>query len=415
MKYLQGRIRNYEWGSRDAIPALFRLPEGSGPVAEVWLGAHPSAPSIVDAPSSSTIISERELAGDYSKGDGLDLLTYISSDPERVLGADVVRRSGIELPFLLKLIAPAQPLSLQVHPSREQAEIGFERENAMGIPLDAPNRNYKDRNHKPELVFALTNFEAIVGFRSPRRILGVLEGLGTPLTNTLGQLIRERPDAGGVRAAFEYLLREETRPSSDEVAEVVAACAARDDEESPSPRADRIVGVLAANYPGDPGVVASLLLNPVSLKAGEAMFTPAGTVHAYMSGIGVEIMAASDNVLRAGLTPKHMDVPELLEIVDTVAAPPIRIAPERVSPIQSTFYAPVDDFELSIIETRDAATLNRVRGSGPRIVLCLQGASEIQANGERIFLNTGQAAFVDAADGDLHVRGAGLLVQADVP
>ncbi|QOQ38093.1 mannose-6-phosphate isomerase, class I [Trueperella pecoris] len=417
MHVIQGRVRDYAWGARDVIPNFFGMAQGNFPVAELWFGAHAAAPARCEVGNQALALAAADTRDiGAARACQSDLRQYVASDPVGILGRDVARRGEGQLPFLLKLIAPAQPLSLQVHPSIEQARVGFAREDRQGIALDAPNRSYKDANHKPELVYAFTRFEALVGFRSPRRIIGVLEGLGAPLADELAAVIRCEPDARGVRRAFSSLLLEGTRPSESAVAEVVAACAARPPEDSPSQRADSIVGTLASYYPGDPGVVASLLLNPVTLKPGEAMFTPAGTVHAYLSGFGMEIMANSDNVLRAGLTSKYVDVPELIDVMETVAAPPIRIAPERISHVQSTYYAPVDDFELSIIDLRDASARVKLRGGGPRIILALAGAAEIRtASGQYCLLNTGQAAFLRADDGVAHVRGAGRLVQADVP
>lgn len=419
MQRLQGRVRDYAWGSKTAIPQLFGLPAAEVPVAELWLGAHPGAPTRIGVPRQSLAIDPADLSASSGSqtvvGNGRSLADYVAEDPERVLGADVVARHGSELPFLLKLIAPDQPLSLQVHPSKKQAAEGFARDEAAGVPIESPERNYKDLNHKPELLYALTPFRALAGFRSPRRILGVLGGLDTELTHRLIAQISARPTAEGVRAAFAELLAKDSRPTAQEVDDVVAACERRDPAVSPSARADAIVLKLAEFYPGDPGVVASLLLNPVSLQPGEALFTPVGTVHAYLSGTGVEIMANSDNVLRAGLTQKHIDVEELLAVVDTVAAPPIRIAPEHITDVQGTFYVPVDDFELSVITLRNANKVHRVHGSGPRIFLCLEGAVQVQAGGRRCFLNAGQSTFADAADGPATVRGAGRLIQANVP
>ncbi|VEI13091.1 mannose-6-phosphate isomerase, class I [Trueperella bialowiezensis] len=421
MHVIQGRVKDYDWGAAHLIPGTFGKPAASFPVAELWLGAHPAGPARCDVDSRAIALNDADLAageaGRHARERAAsDLRGYIAADPEGTLGADVVNHHGGQLPYLLKLIAPAKPLSLQVHPSLEQARIGFDREEAAGIDVDAAERSYKDRNHKPELVYAMTQFEALVGFRTPRRILGVLEGLNTELTDALAACIRAQPDARGVRDAFASLLQEDTRPDAQAVADVVAACQNRPADDSPSPRADAIIAKLAANYPGDPGAVASLLLNPVTLQPGEAMFTPAGTVHAYTSGLGLEIMANSDNVLRAGLTSKYVNVPELLNIVETVAAPPIRIAPERISPIQSTHYAPVDDFELSIIELRHANRTASIRGAGPRIILALEGACELWTeSGQQHVLNTGQAVFVRADDGKVRARGFGRFVQADVP
>ena len=396
MSRINPAFQAYAWGSADAIPRLLGLAESGGVVAEAWLGAHPSAASrtadTADAP----------------------LDQHIAHDPTGALGEDVVARFGPQLPYLLKLIAAERPLSLQVHPSIERARTGFAEEEAAGVPLAAAHRNYRDTNHKPELVYALTRFEAISGFRAPRRAAELLAGLDAPLAKTLCETLRAEPTAAGIRAAFTQLLEPATRPSAREVQDVVDACATRLALGSPSPRADRTVVELADAYPGDPGVVTSLLLNPVTLEPGDAMFVPAGGVHAYLRGLAVEVMASSDNVLRAGLTPKHVDVPELLRNVDYVAAPPIRVAPETFHGATKVFYAPVDDFELSITLIDDEGT-HPLPGRGPRVLLCLEGVVTVSGSGDVLSLSQGQAAFVPAADGELTVRGHGRLVQADVP
>lgn len=396
MQRIAHAAQAYAWGSPTAIPELLGLAVGDQPVAEAWLGAHPSAPSEV-------------------RDGGVSLVEVISAAPTAALGEDVVARFGPTLPYLLKLIAADRPLSLQVHPHIDAAREGFEREEAAGVPLDAPHRSYRDRNHKPELVYALTRFEAVCGFRAPRRAAELLAGLDAPLAKELHDVLVSQPTAAGIEAAFTALLRPETRPGADAVQQVVDACARRLADGSPSPRADRTVVQLAEAYPGDPGVVTSLLLNPVTLHPGDAMFVPAGGVHAYLNGLAVEIMASSDNVLRAGLTPKHVDVDELLRNVDYVAAPPIRIAPERFHGATRVFYAPVDDFELSVTDLLDDEQ-HPLPGRGPRVLLCLDGAMTVEAaSGEALRLGRGEAAFVPASDGALTVCGTGRLVQADVP
>jgi mannose-6-phosphate isomerase len=385
----------YPWGSYSALHALFGIQE-PGVLAEAWLGAHGSAPSrLVDG--------------------GATLVEAIGRDPDRALGADVVARFGPQLPYLLKVIAAERPLSLQVHPHIDRAREGYDEEDAAGVPLGAPERNFKDRNHKPELVYALTQFDAMCGFRAPRRAAELLVGLEVPLARTLHGLLVGNPTSEGIRAAFTHLLDPATRPAPDEVAALAVAAARRLDAGSPSPRADHTVVLLQQEYPGDPGVVTSLLLNPVTLQPGEAMFVPAGGVHAYLHGVAVELMASSDNVLRAGLTPKHVDVPELLRNVDYVAAPPIRIAPEVFHGATKVFYAPVDDFELSVTDLDDDGE-HPLPGRGPRIVLCLDGDVTVATSGDgALTLGRGTAAFVPAADGRVTVRGRGELVQADVP
>jgi mannose-6-phosphate isomerase len=390
--------QRYAWGSPTAIPEILGVPHDGRPFAEAWFGAHPSAPARVVTPEGE-----------------LPLDAVVATGREAVLGADVAARFGETLPYLLKLIAADKPLSLQVHPNLARAREGFAEEEAAGVPVDAAHRNYRDRNHKPELVFALTQFEAMCGFRAPRRAAEMFAGLDAPLAKELHGILMAQPDAEGIRTAFTQLLEPATRPSADEVRELAEACAARLERGSPSPRADHTVVLLQSEYPGDPGVVTSLLLNPVTLQPGDAMFVPAGGVHAYLTGVAVEVMASSDNVLRAGLTSKHVDVPELLRNVDYVAAPPIRIAPEVFHGATRVFYAPVDDFELSVTDLVDDAP-HPLPGRGPRILLCLGGAVTVAtANDGTLTLERGQAAFVPASDGALAVSGSGTLVQADVP
>lgn len=398
MHRISPATQHYAWGSTTAIPdVLATVPDGR-PVAEAWFGAHASAPAIVHLPEGDCPLDE-----------------VIARDPDRELGADIATRFSGRLPYLLKIIAADAPLSLQVHPALEQARAGHAREEAAGIPVDAPERSYRDSNHKPELVYALTRFDAMVGFRAPRRAAELLADLDAPLAADLRALLVKDPTSEGVRKAFEWLLRPQSRPSAGDVTKFAEACTQRLADGSPSPRTDRTVMRLAEAYPGDPGAVTSVLLNPVTLRPGEALFVPAGAVHAYLRGVGVEIMANSDNVLRAGLTSKHVDIDQLLSNVDCVAAPPIRIAPERVFTSTRIFYAPVDDFELSISRLSDDGP-TRIPGRGPRVVVCLEGELEVSAqNGGALLLRRGQAVFVPASDGSLTANGDGVIVQADVP
>lgn len=395
MRRISGIRRNYAWGSKTAIPQLLGFEADSEPFAELWFGDHPSGPSSIQP--------------------GGDLRELIGSQPAEMLGQDVIARFGDGLPYLLKVLAATKPLSLQVHPHIEQARRGFEAEESSGIAVDARNRNYRDANHKPELVYALTKFEALCGFRAPRRAAELLNGLDTPLARELGQILKAKPDADGVREAFTRIIHPDTRATAEEVTAIVNACAEREANGSPSPRTDRIVQQLAEHYPGDPGVVTSLLLNPVTLHPGDAMFVPAGCVHAYLEGTAIEVMAASDNVLRAGLTPKHVDVEELLSLVDCVAAPPLRIAPEVFYGATRVYYAPVDDFELSVTDLSQKEEKHPLPGRGPRVVLCLDGNVELFTAREALRLSRGEAAFVSSSDGPLAVHGQGTIVQADVP
>lgn len=336
-----------------------------------------------------------------------------------MLGDAVSRMFGPELPFLLKLIAPAAPLSLQVHPSQAHAQESFAAENAAGLALDSPLRNYRDANHKPEMVMALTPFEALCGFRTPRKAAAVLQGLSGSLAAQLRDLLAQHPTAHGMRAAFRRIVTPTLQPSAEEIMELAAACRARlESGASPSPRIDTVVTTLAETYPGDPGVAAALLLNPVSLQPGEAMFVPDGIIHSYQSGLAVEIMASSDNVLRAGLTPKKVDAEELLQCVSVSAAPPIRIGPEQLTEHTAAYFSPVDDFELSVTTLPDGTSYHPatvIPGGGPRILLCLDGDFLAESGTGRVRFSQGQAVFIPAEAGELRIGGHGRVIQASVP
>ena len=396
MKRLEPARQQYAWGSTAAIPALLGVADDGAPWAEAWYGSHPAGPA-------------RVAGGDV-------LSTLIEAEPERLLGEDIIWRFGRRLPFLLKLIAPEQPLSLQVHPSQAQAAEGYALEEEAGIALDHPSRNYKDTNHKPEMVLALTRFQAVAGFRAPRRAVEVLAGLDSVLARRMRRTLRLNPTRYGIRQVFSDVVSASTRPTPEEISDLVAEIAARFEAgTSPSLRVDSNVLKMAVTFPGDPGIAAALLLNPVTLQPGEALFVPAGSVHAYISGLGVEVMASSDNVLRAGLTAKHIDVPEMLACVDYVAAPPVRPAPEYLSRATRAYYAPVDDFELMVTTVVAADGRLPVPGRGPRILLAVEGAMTLVTQADTQTLAQGEAVLVGADEHRLSVEGEGTLVQADVP
>ena len=396
MRRLEPARQQYAWGSTSAIPALLGVADDGAPWAEAWYGSHPAGPAQV--------------------AEGGSLSDLIDAEPERLLGEDIIWRFGHRLPFLLKLIAPEQPLSLQVHPSQAQAAEGYALEEEAGIALDHPSRNYKDTNHKPEMVLALTRFQAVAGFRAPRRAVEVLAGLDSPLARRMRRTLRLNPTRYGIRQVFSDVVSAATRPSPQEIDALVTEIAARFEAgTSPSLRVDSNVVKMAGTFPGDPGIAAALLLNPVTLQSGEALFVPAGSVHAYISGLGVEVMASSDNVLRAGLTAKHIDVPEMLACVDYVAAPPVRPAPEYLSRATRAYYAPVDDFELMVTTVVAADGRLPVPGRGPRILLAVEGAMTLVTQADSQTLAQGEAVFVGADERSLSVEGEGTLVQADVP
>ena len=268
MEPITGTIQHYAWGSTDVLADFMGREPTASAWAEVWFGSHPLGPTLFP--------------------DGSTVATRIAADPQAMLGDAVVAQFGSRLPYLLKFIAPAQPLSLQVHPSKQQAAAGWASEEAAGIPLSSPARNYRDANHKPELIYALTGLEALAGFRAPRRAAEIVDGLASPLARQVSDIMRANSGDAGLEAATRFLLEPETRPTPEAVAATVAACEERlASGTSPSVRADRVAVDLQAAYPGDPAVVLALLLNPVSLRPGEVLFTPAGSLHCYLLGLSL--------------------------------------------------------------------------------------------------------------------------------
>ena len=352
---IEGVPRDYAWGSRTAIQRMLGLPQDGRPIAELWFGGHPDDPSPV--PGAGT----------------LDAL--LAADPDGLLGRATVERFGPRLPFLLKVLAAGTPLSIQVHPTLDQARDGFAREDAAGIARTAANRNYRDANHKPELLCALTPFTALCGFRAPGRTLALLDELDVPELGFLQDLLRG-PDP--LRRAFTGVL-ELPDPEPAIAALTRRAAGAQDGPLAAARRA-------AEHFPHDAGVLLTLLLNDVVLQPGEAIFLGAGNVHAYLHGTGVEIMANSDNVLRCGLTPKHVDVPELLRITDFSP-----LTDPLVKDTRGRFAVPVPDFALTRLEIEEPTGLD---DPGPCIVLCTDGSVEV---GE-LALRPGRAAFVPAGE-----------------
>lgn len=410
MYRLQNPTRDYAWGSVSHIPRLLGHSVTGDPVAEMWIGAHPADPSVLP--------------------DGRSLDEAIRSAPEEVLGPEVSRRFGPRLPFLMKLLAAAEPLSLQVHPTSERARIRFEEQEAAGIPLNAPERSYQDRSHKPELIYALTRFEGLAGFRDPAKTAAILRGLGLRwLDGVAARLEDAASPFQEIRAVVTELLATPEPLLGHRLEQVrVAALAAeqrlhastagrRDSHRDPSAVERESLRVYAAlpplieRYPHDAGVLVTMLLNHVVLAAGEAMFIDAGVIHAYTSGFGVEVMASSDNVLRAGLTPKHVDVRELLEITNFTPTPPPLWLPAPVGDDAVDFRPPVAEFQLFVGRTEQLAATT----SGPRALLVLEGALRVTTSSESIRLARGEVLFVGNGGSELRFRGDARVAVASVP
>ncbi|WP_329340072.1 mannose-6-phosphate isomerase, class I [Streptomyces sp. NBC_01352] len=381
MDRLDNTVRPYAWGSTTAIPKLLGTDPTGEPQAEMWMGAHPGAPS-------------RTARG--------TLVDVIEAAPERELGEQAVARFGPRLPFLLKILAAGAPLSLQVHPDLAQAKEGYEDEERRGIPVDAGHRNYKDANHKPELICALTEFDGLCGFRTPAEAADLLDGLGVDSLKPYVDLLHAQPEEAALREVLTAVLTADREEMARTVHEAAAACARLGGDFAPY--AD-----IAHHYPGDPGVIAAMLLNHVRLQPGEALFLGAGIPHAYLSGLGVEIMANSDNVLRCGLTPKHVDVPELLRIVRFEAGDPGVLRPEASPDGEEVYETPIDEFRLSRYVLPEGAASHDLTRATPQILLCTAGTVR---PGEHE-LTPGQSVFVPAGE-QTEVSGNGTLFRATV-
>ena len=396
MYEIENVLRDYAWGSTTAIASLLGRPESGRPEAELWIGAHPDSPSVAHLPEDGT-------------RSPLDSL--IASDPEHFLGADSVAAFGPRLPFLAKVLAAAQPLSLQVHPSLEQAREGFARENAAGVDPHAPHRNYKDDNHKPEMIFALTPFEALCGFRAAAETRVILQHIADAfpgpaqvpaLLQALLEDLTASDEGAGLRRAFERLITG-GQDVSEETALVVAALVSGASLEPFQAELGTVIS-LNEKYPGDPGVLISLLLNRISLKPGEAVYLPAGNVHAYLHGLGVEVMASSDNVLRGGLTPKHIDVPELLKTIDfhPVAVPMLTAETSVLD--QELFRPPFGEFQLQRIELGPDSGPVPLAQAGAAVVIVVAGAVYLDSPKGDLELEQGGSAFIAAAEAPVNVH-----------
>ncbi|MGV9745372.1 mannose-6-phosphate isomerase, class I [Rhodococcus zopfii] len=392
MHRLEGALRSYAWGSRTAIAELCgRSVPSAHPEAELWLGAHPADPAWVvsengDAPAS--------------------LLDVVESDPQSQLGSGTVDRFGARLPFLLKLLAAEEPLSLQAHPSAVQAAQGYAREQELGVPLDSPIRNYRDPNHKPELVVALTRFEALAGFRDAARTVELLESLRVPELDPYVGLLAGQPDSGGLRALFTTWITLPQPVLTSLLPRVLDGCVtylATNGRPRVFAEEVRTALQLAESYPGDAGVLASLLLNRITLEPGQGLYLDAGNLHAYLSGMGVEIMANSDNVLRGGLTPKHVDVPELLRVLDFRCpdVPILEAVPAGEAEVR--YLTPAPEFALSRLEPEPGAAVT-LAPCGPQILLCTSGTVRLDCGGAGIDLTPGRSVWISAADPELTVE-----------
>lgn len=370
---LTNEPRDYAWGSATLIPDLVGRAPSGGPEAEIWYGDHPGCPARAE--------------------DGSD----------RTLDELIAARGEQPLPYLMKLLAAGRSLSIQAHPSKAEAVAGFARENAAGIPVGAPERTYRDANHKPEIIVAVSDtFQALVGLRpieDTRRLLAAL-GDGPGVTALAAHLSGPGAGADALRRTLEWALSGQAQAEIDDLVVALRVASSADFAAELD-----VLRAAADDFPGDPGIVVALLMNLVQLRRGEALYAPAGVLHAYQYGLGVEVMAASDNVLRGGLTPKHIDVPELMRIVDTEPGPAPLVTPITVDGAE-IFDVGIPDFALvhAIVHPGQG---RRIALTGPAIALATRGEVTLTTAGGAVTLQPAKAAYLTADERSVALTGEG--------
>ncbi|MDD7805602.1 MAG: mannose-6-phosphate isomerase, class I [Endozoicomonas sp. (ex Botrylloides leachii)] len=371
---LKSSIQNYSWGSRDALSKLFGIPNPANePQAEIWMGAHPKSPSLVE----------------IEQGQYMPLDQLIQQHGRKILGDDIACQFDGKLPFLFKVLSAAEPLSIQAHPNKAQAEQGFKKENDTGISLNAPFRNYRDDNHKPELIYALTPFKAMCAFRPLEQIAAYFRLLNNRFIDEQLDMLTSKFDETGLKQFYATLMQASNEQIADIITDAFSAASTHDD------LAFKTLCNLVEKYPADIGVLSPLLLNIVELQPKEALFLDAGTLHAYLEGTGLEVMASSDNVLRGGLTPKHVDVPELLATIDfrSVASDQLKLPPRRVERTIE-YPVPVNDFSYTLLPIEQ--TLMHRQSNAVSLLFCNAGHFLAQDHSHKLHLKPGDACLVPA-------------------
>jgi mannose-6-phosphate isomerase len=394
---LENPVQEYAWGSSTAIAGLLGKGPTGTPQAELWMGAHPKAPSIV-----------------IRKGQRQSLVEMITRYPVGILGEYAAAAFDEKLPYLFKVLAAARPLSIQAHPDHAQAEAGFERENRLGIPLDAPHRNYRDPNHKPECICALTPFWALCGFRRVQEIGELLQALCPgALDAELASLARAPHPADGLRHIYNALMNLDERRRMQVIQEALSNV-----EKVAIPASCRQwILRLHQAYPSDIGILSPAILNLVCLNPGEALFLASGELHAYLEGLGMELMANSDNVLRGGLTPKHVDVPELLKVLRFEEKELQVLVPTPMGPFENRYPCEAKEFCLSVITLKGDAAYRSATSRSVEILFCTQGQAAVEGGGleEPLAMAGGSSLLVPAAAPAYSLRGKATVYKAFVP
>jgi len=391
---LENIIQDYAWGDKNALNELFGIKNPDNkPQAEIWMGAHPKAPSTV-------------VDGDKR----VSLIDFVSENPEAVLGKQVSADFAGKLPFLYKVLSAGEPLSIQSHPTLEQAKVGFAKDNAAGIELTAFNRNYKDDNHKPELICALTPFKAMNGFREISEIIALFEELNLSSVNEALELFRAAPTKEGLKTFYTWMMNLDEESVKTLTAEAIAAC-----ESHKGNLAFETLLFLNTFYSNDIGIMCAVMLNVVELKPGEAVYLDAGELHAYIQGTGMEIMANSDNVLRGGLTPKFVDVPELLSTLSFNSGKVTILTPQATATSGESIYpTPVPEFDFSVINV-DGGTYESTTDRTVEILFCGKGEGVITAGGAETKLAPGKSFLVPASVVSYTITGDVTVFKGNVP
>jgi len=394
---LKNTIQEYAWGSYTAIPELLGNDSPANtPQAELWMGAHPKAPSKVKC-----------------NGKWLSLLELIEKNSQDILGEKVAPKFKYRLPYLFKVLAAAKPLSIQAHPSTGQAREGFERENKLKIPLDAPARNYKDDNHKPECICALTPFWALNGFRKISDIIFLMDKICPPGLKKDFDLFRHQPDSRGLKEFFKTMMIMDRTTQKQIINDAVKNAGQLQDKN----KAYQWITDLNEEYPSDIGVLSPILLNLICLEPGQAMFLPAGTLHAYLDGVGIELMANSDNVLRGGLTPKHVDVTELLNVLNFEERDSNILNMETINPCEQGYESHAQEFALSVIKVKTDMNYYSLDKKSVEILLCTDGDAVVVdlAGNNRVEIKKGVSILIPAVVKKYSIIGDAVLYKAAVP
>ena len=408
---LHGAVQHYAWGGGDFIPGLLGIANKERiPFAELWMGAHPKGPATADV-----------------AGIEIPLNRLIAVAPEKILGPTVSGHFGGRLPYLFKVLDVAKMLSIQAHPTKKQAEEGFARENAAGIDLQASARNYKDNSDKPEVAVALTEFWMLHGFRPLEQIAEMFRTIPELCATMPGfpeKLARTENTVQARRALLQELYRT-VMTTPQERADLLlntlfARLAKRDltDKNDPEFWAARASETFCpVDGHCDRGIFSIYLLNLVHLRPGQGTFQPAGTLHAYLEGVTVELMANSDNVLRGGLTPKHVDVPGLMRILSFDSGLPVVMNGVHADASECVYQTSSDEFQLSSINLEPGAQYQGNAAQGPDTIIVLGGSATLAANGYSTALTRGNIILAPCGmNYVLHAsRDRAMLFKASVP